>query len=212
MYHLRVHGLGENPLACRFTPVPFFSGAFVKLNEVVFLDEGLLAISSLSRALGGTAQLSDIGALMWVLLRQIRAVSDSLALFLPDDTHNHVVVRYAAGAHAHALRGVTRPTSAGVAGWVAVNRKPVLNAGPILDLGFRAGSTAGVALLGGGAAGRERRRDRGDVALFQGSAGLHRGSRPRARAARSAAGGGAHRRGSSPRRTTRSRRVLSCGW
>jgi GAF domain-containing protein len=111
----------------------------VKLNDVM-LDEGLLAIGSLSRAIGGNAQLSDVGALVWVLLRQI-VPCDSLALFLPDDTHDHVVVRYAAGAHAHALRGVTRPTSTGVAGWVAINRKPVLNAEPILDLGFRAGST-----------------------------------------------------------------------
>jgi GAF domain-containing protein len=103
------------------------------------LDEGLLAISSLTRALGGTAQLSDVGALVWVLLRQI-VPSDTLALFLPDACHDHMVIRYAAGAHAHALRGVTRPTTTGVAGWVAVNRKPVLNAEPVLDLGFRAES------------------------------------------------------------------------
>jgi len=108
----------------------------VKANETA-LDEGLLAISSLTRALGGTAELSDVGALMWVLLRRV-VPSDALALFLPDESHDHVVIRYAAGAHAHALRGVTRPTSTGVAGWVAVNRKPVLNAEPVLDLGFRA--------------------------------------------------------------------------
>ena len=110
----------------------------MKANEVV-LDDGLLAVSSLSRALDGTAQLSDVGALMWVLLRQI-VPCDSLALFLPDDSHDHVVVRYAAGAHAHALRGVARPTATGVAGWAAVNRTPVVNAEPILDLGFRGGS------------------------------------------------------------------------
>jgi GAF domain-containing protein len=110
----------------------------VKVNDMA-LDDGLLAIGSLSRALGGTAELSDVGALMWVLLRRV-VPSDSLALFLPDETHDHVVIRYAAGAHAHALRGVTRPTSAGVAGWVAVNRKPVLNAEPVLDVGFRADS------------------------------------------------------------------------
>jgi len=74
---------------------------------------------------------------MWVLLRQV-VPSDALALFLPDETHDHVVIKYAAGAHAHALRGVTRPTSTGVAGWVAVNRRAVLNAEPILDVGFRA--------------------------------------------------------------------------
>jgi GAF domain-containing protein len=107
----------------------------VKLNERA-LDVGLLAVSSLTRALGGTAQLSDVGALVWVLLRQL-IPSDALALFLPDEAQDHVVIRYAAGAHAHALRGVTRPTATGVAGWVAVNRKPVLNAEPVLDLGFR---------------------------------------------------------------------------
>ena len=106
----------------------------------LLLDDGLLAVSSLSRALDGTAKLSDIGALIWVLLRQI-VPCDALAIFLLDDTHDHVVVQYAAGVHAHALRGVTRPTSEGVAGWVAVNRTPVVNAEQILDLGFRAGST-----------------------------------------------------------------------
>ncbi len=110
----------------------------MKLNDVG-LDDGLLAISSLSRALGGTAKLSDVGSLLWMLLRQM-IPCDAMALFLPDETHDHVVVRFAAGAHAHALRGVTRPTPAGIAGWVAVHRTPVLNAEPILDLGFRAAS------------------------------------------------------------------------
>jgi GAF domain-containing protein len=111
----------------------------VKPNQLA-LDDGLLAVSSLSRALDGTAQLSDVGALMWVLLRQI-VPCDAFALFLPDETHDHVVVRFAAGVHAHALRGVTRPTATGVAGWVAVNRTPVVNAEPVLDLGFRAAAT-----------------------------------------------------------------------
>jgi phosphoserine phosphatase RsbU/P len=111
----------------------------VKTNDVM-LDDGLLAVSSLSRALDGTAKLSDVGALMWVLLRQI-VPCDTMAIFLLDEAHDHVVVRYAAGVHAHALRGVTRPIASGVAGWVAVNRTPVVNAEPILDLGFRAGAT-----------------------------------------------------------------------
>jgi GAF domain-containing protein len=105
--------------------------------EDVRLDDGLLAISSLTRALGGHAQLADVGALVWMLIRQI-VPCDAMALFLPDETHDHVVVRFAAGLHAHALRGVTRPTTAGLAGWVAVHRAPILNGEPILDLGFRA--------------------------------------------------------------------------
>jgi len=103
------------------------------------LDDGLLAIASLTRALGGNAQLADVGSLLWMLLRQI-VPSDAMALFLPDESQDHVVIRYAAGAHAHALHGVTRPTPQGVAGWVAVHRTSVINAEPILDLGFRATS------------------------------------------------------------------------
>lgn len=104
------------------------------------LDDGLLAMSSLTRALDGNAQLSDVGALVWMLIRHI-VPSDAMALFLPDETHDHVVVRFSAGAHAPALRGVTRPTSTGLAGWVAVNRTAIVNGEPILDLGFRAEST-----------------------------------------------------------------------
>lgn len=101
------------------------------------VSDALLALASLSRALAGDAKLSDVGALLWMLLRQL-VPADAIALFLPDEQHDHVVVRYAAGVHAAALRGVTRPTAMGIAGWAAVNRRSVLNAEPSLDLGFRA--------------------------------------------------------------------------
>jgi putative methionine-R-sulfoxide reductase with GAF domain len=101
--------------------------------------DALLAVASLSRALDGSAKLSDVGGLLWMLLRQTLP-ADSLALFLPDDEHDRVVVRYAAGLHAAAIHGVARPTSMGIAGWAAANRAPVLNAEPSLDLGFRADS------------------------------------------------------------------------
>ena len=101
------------------------------------VDEGLLALSSLSRAVRGKAALADLGALTWMPLRQLLPC-DTMALFLPDETHDHVVIRFAAGAHAAALQGVARPASTGVAGWVAIARMPALNADPALDLGFRA--------------------------------------------------------------------------
>jgi GAF domain-containing protein len=99
-------------------------------------NEAVLALASLSRALDGSAKLSDVGALVWVLLRQI-VPADALALFLPDDDHDRVVVRYAAGLHAGALHGVSRPMTMGIAGAAAVNRRSVLNAEPSVDLGFR---------------------------------------------------------------------------
>jgi putative nucleotidyltransferase with HDIG domain len=100
------------------------------------VTDALLALASLSRALAGDAKLGDVGALLWMLLRQI-VPGDAMALFLPDETNERVVIRYAAGHHASSISGVTRPTAMGIAGWVAVNRKPVLNAEPSLDLGSR---------------------------------------------------------------------------
>lgn len=103
--------------------------------EEIRLDDGLLAVRSLSRALGGQAQLTDVGSLVWMLIRQI-VPCDAMVLFLPDDMHEHVEARVAAGAHASRLRGITRPMATGLAGWVAVNRLPILNGEPILDLGL----------------------------------------------------------------------------
>ena len=103
------------------------------------VSDALLAFASLSRAIDGRARLSDVGSLVWMLLRQVVA-GDAMALFLLDDEHDEVVIRYAAGLHAPSLLGVTRPTATGVAGWAAANRRSVLNANPALDLGFRAES------------------------------------------------------------------------
>jgi putative methionine-R-sulfoxide reductase with GAF domain len=103
------------------------------------VSEALLAVASLSRAIDGHARLSDVGGLMWMLLRQI-VPGDSMALFLFDDERDLLVVRYAAGLHAPSLFGVARPMAGGVAGRVAANRQSMLNADPALDLGFRAGS------------------------------------------------------------------------
>jgi GAF domain-containing protein len=102
-------------------------------------SEALLTVASLSRAVEGRARLSDVGALMWMLLRQI-VPGDAMALFLFDDERDLLVVRYADGLHAPSLFGVAQPMAAGVAGRVAANRQSMLNADPALDLGFRADS------------------------------------------------------------------------
>ena len=112
----------------------------MKLTSSGGFDDGMVAISSLSRAMGSSVRLSDVGPLLWVLLRQV-APCDSMVLFVPDETENHIVIRYAAGVHAGALAGVTRPVSTGIAGWVALNRRAILNAEPMFDLGFGANAS-----------------------------------------------------------------------
>lgn len=109
----------------------------MKLTNAVGLDDGMVAISSLSRAMGASVRLSDVGPLLWVLLRQV-APCDAMALFLPDVAQRLVVIKYAAGLHASELAGLVRPVSTGIVGWVAVHRRAILNSAPMFDLGFRA--------------------------------------------------------------------------
>jgi GAF domain-containing protein len=108
----------------------------VRQTNQACVNEGFQAITSLSRALGGGVELPDVGSLLWVVLRQI-VPCDTMALFVPDQARKHVVVRYAAGAHAEQLEGLTRPVTSGIAGWVTQNHRSVLNSEPVFDLGFR---------------------------------------------------------------------------
>jgi GAF domain-containing protein len=101
------------------------------------VGDEVLALVKLSRALQGNAHLPEVGALVWTLLRRI-VPCDSMAIFLPDAMQEHVVIRYSAGAHANDIYDASRPMSMGLAGWVATNRNPVLNADPAIDIGFRA--------------------------------------------------------------------------
>ena len=96
--------------------------------------DSLLAVTSLSRAVSGEARIADVGALMWMVVRQVMPC-DAMAIFLPDERTDRVTVRYAAGLHSQVLRGISRATGTGIAGWVAVNRKAALNADPALDIG-----------------------------------------------------------------------------
>jgi len=98
------------------------------------MAEGLLAVTSLSRALTGEARVADVGSLLWTILRQVLPC-EAVAIFVPDTMTDTVKARFAAGQHASRLRGIGQPTGAGVAGWVAVTRRPAINADPALDLG-----------------------------------------------------------------------------
>jgi putative nucleotidyltransferase with HDIG domain len=102
------------------------------MNEV-------LTISSLARAVSGNASLSDVGALAWMTLRNVIPAT-AMALFVEDERQDLMTVAYAAGAHTTMLRQLKRTRGGGIAGWVAVNRRGVLNAQAALDLGVAASS------------------------------------------------------------------------
>jgi putative nucleotidyltransferase with HDIG domain len=94
--------------------------------------DGLLAVTSLSRAIGGNAGVADVGALLWTILTQVLPC-DALAIFVPDPHHDQVAVRYATGSHAATLRGMRCATGTGITGWVAATLRPAINADPAID-------------------------------------------------------------------------------
>jgi hypothetical protein len=105
------------------------------------IGDELLAITSLSRALTGEARVADVGALLWTILRSVMPC-ETMAIFLPDIDTDEITLHYAAGAHASSLRGLSKASGAGIAGWVAVNVRPAVNADPALDLGYRAAESS----------------------------------------------------------------------
>jgi putative nucleotidyltransferase with HDIG domain len=94
----------------------------------------VLAVTSLARAVSGDATIADVGALTWMMLRQV-VPCVSMGIFIRDDRQDAMIVQYADGAHASTLRGARVTLGAGIAGWSAAHRRFVLNGDPSIDLG-----------------------------------------------------------------------------
>jgi putative nucleotidyltransferase with HDIG domain len=105
------------------------------------VTDAMLAVASVSRVVEGKARIADVGALLWMIVPQMLPC-DTFAIFAADDDRDEMVIRYAAGAHAEAIRGITRASGAGIAGWVSANRSSAVNADPAIDLGRHASDLA----------------------------------------------------------------------
>jgi putative nucleotidyltransferase with HDIG domain len=100
------------------------------------VSEEVLGVSSLARAIGGEANLTDAGALSWMMLKQMLPCT-AMGLFFHDEDRDLVVGGYAAGSHAAMLQNLSATPGEGIVGWVAAHRRAALNAEPALDFGLR---------------------------------------------------------------------------
>ena len=103
------------------------------------VSDEVLAVTSLARAVAGDASIVDVGALAWMLIRNVVPCA-SIALYVNDDGQDAVVAGFTAGAHAGALRRVRKARGAGISGWASATRRGVLNAEASLDVGPDAAS------------------------------------------------------------------------
>jgi putative nucleotidyltransferase with HDIG domain len=88
--------------------------------------EEVLAFTSLARVARGTADVGDLGALLWMLLRHV-VPCGGIALFGYDVPSNTMVARGAAGPAAARLRRLRCRMAQGPVGWAAVNQRVVVN-------------------------------------------------------------------------------------
>ena len=94
----------------------------------------LLGVSSLARAVAGEASLADVGALSWMMLRQVVPCA-AMGVFVPEERDDSIRGVYAAGVHAQVIRDLRSVPGTGVVGWSAANRRMAINAEPALDYG-----------------------------------------------------------------------------
>jgi putative nucleotidyltransferase with HDIG domain len=105
------------------------------------IAEEVLGVSSLARAIDGEAGIADVGALSWMMLKQVLPCS-TMGLFIHDEPADAVTATFTAGAHAARLRGFATPLGDGVVGWVGAHRRPAVNAEPAIDFGLEVASLA----------------------------------------------------------------------
>jgi putative nucleotidyltransferase with HDIG domain len=98
------------------------------------VSEELLGVSSLARAIDGEASVADVGALTWMMLKQILPCA-AMGVFVLEERDDTVRGCYAAGTHAARIRALTTAPGEGVVGWVAANRRAAVNAEPAIDYG-----------------------------------------------------------------------------
>jgi GAF domain-containing protein len=113
--------------------------------------DDLLAIISLSRALGGEATFGDAAVLATTYLSRI-VPDTTFAFYIHDAASGHLVARHAMGEHAAALRGTSIAIGERLSGWVAACRQTIANSDAALDLydrGIKLGSALSAPLVDG---------------------------------------------------------------
>jgi putative nucleotidyltransferase with HDIG domain len=96
-------------------------------------SDDILALTSLSRVLSSEGGVTDTLALVWSYVR--RMVPATMAGFYAIDSAGNVTLRHTFGAVPAGVQGLSIAAGHGVSGWVASNRRMMINSEASLDLG-----------------------------------------------------------------------------
>jgi diguanylate cyclase (GGDEF)-like protein len=114
-------------------------------DDIAHAHREIYALYELAQSLGTALSVSDTMAVIGSKLSKLVPFT-SCALFLMDESADTLHCRFAKGAEADVLMGLTIPTGQGLIGWVARNRRPLINARPTADF-EAAGVTNHVTIL-----------------------------------------------------------------
>jgi diguanylate cyclase (GGDEF)-like protein/putative nucleotidyltransferase with HDIG domain len=113
----------------RFATEPLTTNVF---DDIALAHREINALYELAQAMGTSLGVSDTMALIAAKLPSLVPFT-SMALFLYEESTETMWCRFANGIDAEAIQQITLPADEGLTGWVARNRRPLVNARPSAD-------------------------------------------------------------------------------
>src|ERR1019366_1736495 len=102
-------------------------------HDIALAHREIYALYEIAQAMGSSLGVSDTMALISSKLSNIVPFS-CCALFLYNDESESLRCRFATGVEAEVIQQLTIKSGHGLTGWVARNRRPLVNARPSTDL------------------------------------------------------------------------------
>lgn len=102
-------------------------------DDIALAHREIYALYQMAQAMGTSLGLSDTMSLISTKLSHLVPFS-ACALFLYSESTEHLHCRFATGTDAELLQQLTLRSGQGLNGWVARNRRPLVNARPSADL------------------------------------------------------------------------------
>ncbi len=115
-------------------PIPDSSVATSFLSHIAAARHEVQTLFELAQDLGSSLSLNETLSLLAIRLKRMVAY-DSLAIFVQRE--NVLRPEYVSGDNLRLFSSLEIPLGQGLSGWVAENRKPIVNGNPALEPGYR---------------------------------------------------------------------------
>jgi diguanylate cyclase (GGDEF)-like protein/putative nucleotidyltransferase with HDIG domain len=122
--------VADDPLLLPLAPEPDTKNVF---DDIALAHREIYALYEIAQAMGTSLGLGDTMALISAKLTNLVPFSCS-ALFLYDEDTDSLRCHYAAGVDAEIVQQIAVRSGDGLTGWVARNRRAIVNARPSADL------------------------------------------------------------------------------